>query len=101
MYYKRLYNMFGSTELALAAYNAGPGIVKKYHRVPPYGETKYFVSKIMKEYNHQKSNPDPAIVKARNNKNHSKTIVSSKQVITKIEEPKAPSPVSLPVQGIV
>ena len=35
MYYKKLYNMFGSTELALAAYNAGPGVVKKYHRVPP------------------------------------------------------------------
>ena len=34
MYYKKLYNMFGSTELALAAYNAGPGVVKRYKKVP-------------------------------------------------------------------
>ena len=29
-YYKMMYKMFGTTELALAAYNAGPGNVKKY-----------------------------------------------------------------------
>jgi hypothetical protein len=46
-YYKKMYNMFGSVELALAAYNAGPGNVKKYRSVPPYGETRRFVSKIM------------------------------------------------------
>lgn len=66
MYYKRMYSMFGSTELALAAYNAGPGVVKKYRKVPPIGETKKFVSSIMHEYNRQKSNPDPAIVKVKN-----------------------------------
>lgn len=63
MYYKKMYNMFGSTELALAAYNAGPTAVKKYNKVPPYGETKHFVSSIMNEYNKQKSNPDPEIRK--------------------------------------
>ena len=30
MYYKMMYKMFGAMELALAAYNAGPGNVKKY-----------------------------------------------------------------------
>lgn len=89
MYYKKMYNMFGSTELALAAYNAGPGIVKKYHRVPPYGETKHFVSRIMREYHRQKANPDPAIVKARGN-------VKVGKAATPV---KAKAPV--PIQGVV
>jgi len=100
IYYKRLYKMFGSTELALAAYNAGPGVVSRYKRVPPYGETKHFVSKIMREYNHQKSNPDPAIVKMRTSQNKAKP-VAAKSVITTEVEPKAPTPDSLPAQGIV
>lgn len=65
MYYKRLYQMFGSTELALAAYNAGPGNVKKYNKVPPFTETKRFISGIMTEYNHQKKYPDPIIAKIK------------------------------------
>lgn len=66
MYYKKLHKMFGSTELALAAYNAGPGVVRRYNnKVPPIGETKRFISRIMTEYNRQKVNPDPAIIKMR------------------------------------
>ena len=65
-YYKMMYKMFGSTELALAAYNAGPGNVKKFGgQIPPYGETKRFVNQIMLEYNRQKANPDPAIAKVK------------------------------------
>ena len=64
MYYKMMYKMFGSMELALAAYNAGPGNVKKYKAVPPYAETKRFVNKIMKDYHNYKANPDPMMVKA-------------------------------------
>ena len=62
MYYKQMYKMFGSVELALAAYNAGPGNVKKYNSVPPFQETKRFVNKIMTDYHNLKS--DPAIVNA-------------------------------------
>lgn len=69
MYYKNMYNIFGSTELALAAYNAGPKIVKRYNKVPPFRETKRFVSSIMTEYNHQKKNPDPSITKLKNGNN--------------------------------
>ena len=63
-YYKMMYKMFGSTELALAAYNAGPGNVKKFGgKIPPYAETKRFVNIIMQDYKKQKANPDPAIAK--------------------------------------
>ncbi len=65
-YYKMMYKMFGSMELALAAYNAGPGNVKKYNGIPPFAETKKFVASIMKNYKHLKVNPDPAIASAKN-----------------------------------
>lgn len=73
MYYKMMYKMFGSMELALAAYNAGPGNVKKYNAVPPYAETKRFVNKIMTDYHNYKKNPDPIMVKATKPVNPSKT----------------------------
>ena len=66
MYYKMMYQKFGSVELALAAYNAGPGNVSKYKGVPPFAETKRFVRGIMSEYYSQKANPDPAIMKYKN-----------------------------------
>ncbi len=64
MYYKSMYKMFGSVELALAAYNAGPGNVKKYRAVPPFSETRRFVSRIMTDYRHLKAHPDPAMIAA-------------------------------------
>ncbi len=61
MYYKSMYKMFGSMELALAAYNAGPGNVKKYKAVPPFRETRRYVARIVADVNHLKAHPDPAI----------------------------------------
>jgi soluble lytic murein transglycosylase-like protein len=46
-YLKQLLTRFESNvELALAAYNAGPGAVEKYGAVPPYHETRNYVHKI-------------------------------------------------------
>lgn len=71
MYYKSMYKMFGSMELAVAAYNAGPANVKKYNAIPPFRETKRFVSQIMSDYYYLKAHTDPAVVaynKAQNQK---------------------------------
>ncbi len=52
-YYKSMYNTFGSMELAIAAYNAGPYAIKRNNNTIP-AKTKPFVNKIMKNYNYYK-----------------------------------------------
>ena len=86
-YYKMMYKMFGSTELALAAYNAGPGNVKKYGgTIPPFRETRRFVNVIMQDYQNQKMNPDPAIAK------YTKKAAIDKEA----EVNNSPKPIELP-----
>ena len=46
-YLSSLTKQFGSTELALAAYNAGPGTVSRYGGVPPYPETQNYVRSVL------------------------------------------------------
>ncbi|HEY2738218.1 MAG TPA: lytic transglycosylase domain-containing protein [Thermoanaerobaculia bacterium] len=40
----------GDLELAVAAYNAGPGTVERYGGVPPYRETKDYVKRVLTLY---------------------------------------------------
>jgi hypothetical protein len=50
-YLGRLLRQFGDVQLALAAYNAGEGAVRKYgDQIPPYAETMKYVPKVMSRY---------------------------------------------------
>jgi soluble lytic murein transglycosylase-like protein len=49
-YLRRMYDRFGSVRLALAAYNAGPGAVLRHRGVPPYDETRRYVSTVLRRY---------------------------------------------------
>ena len=54
IYYKNMYSMFNSMELAVAAYNAGPDAIKRNNNnIPKYSQ--HFVNRIIKDYNHYKN----------------------------------------------
>lgn len=53
LYYKSMYNMFGSMEKAVAAYNTGAQAVKRCNCIPAHA--KPFVNKVMTNYNYYKT----------------------------------------------
>lgn len=56
-YLRHLLRRFdGDLVLALAAYNAGPGAVERFQDVPPYRETRHYVSRVLSLYvNHHRA----------------------------------------------
>ncbi len=63
-YLSQLMSEFGgNTEDALAAYNAGPGAVQRYGGIPPYAETRSYVSKVLGNAEaYRQSQPVPSTV---------------------------------------
>ena len=45
-YRRKQLDRFGTLDLALAAYNAGPSVVEKYQGIPPFEETQNYVKKV-------------------------------------------------------
>ena len=54
-YFRRMLDDFKDLDKALAAYNAGPGAVKKYNGIPPFKETQQYVRRVRTQYQRYRS----------------------------------------------
>jgi soluble lytic murein transglycosylase-like protein len=60
-YLRQLVALYGGDlGKALAAYNAGPGAVKRHGGVPPYRETHHYIAKVLKRYERARAAKAPA-----------------------------------------
>jgi soluble lytic murein transglycosylase-like protein len=73
---------------ALAAYNAGAHRVQQYHGVPPYRETRAYVSKIVRDFNAKKlAQKKAAQAAAKNAKTKTSAPASQSASVTKPQKP--------------
>jgi soluble lytic murein transglycosylase-like protein len=93
-YLKQLLEMYhGDAQKALAAYNAGPHRVEQYKGVPPYRETRAYVTRIIREYNRKKLAEQAAArmakAKSKSSGPHSAT---KSRIVTTQASSKSPRP---------
>jgi soluble lytic murein transglycosylase-like protein len=60
-YFRALLDRFGSVELAIAAYNAGPHAVERFGGVPPYAQTRDYVRSVLAGYRRRSQHGNLAI----------------------------------------
>jgi len=56
MYLRKMLDTFDHLDLALAAYNAGPGAVRRFGGIPPYEETVNYVKRVRYYMGHYQLN---------------------------------------------
>jgi len=59
-YLRQQLDEFEDLPLALAAYNAGPTVVKQHNGIPPYPETEEYVRKVIKSFERMKNSHSEA-----------------------------------------
>lgn len=60
-YLRQLIALYGGDlGKALAAYNAGPGAVRRHRGVPPYRETHHYITRVLKRYERARAAKPPA-----------------------------------------
>jgi soluble lytic murein transglycosylase-like protein len=72
----------GDAVKALAAYNAGPKRVQQFNGVPPYRETRAYITRVISQYNRMKvvrrrQQPEAASAKSSEPKATSKAVIAS------------------------
>ncbi len=74
IYLSRQLRRFGSSSLALAAYNAGPGAVSRYGGIPPYRETQEYVAYVLKLHRQlKKLDHQSVVMTSQNNETEKKS----------------------------